>query len=230
MTVSALVSGGKDSLYAAFLAEMQGWTVDELVLLWPNDPDSLLFHTPNLSLVALQAKAWGKRLREVRIAGKGEEAEGRELTNVVRAAGPIVSAGAIASAYQWTRLLRIVDESKRRLYTPLWGKEPARVVRSEIDAGLDIRIVHVAAEGLGPELLGEQLDLRLLERLQNIGLPTRPVNVAGEGGEFETLVVDAPFWRARIKIDQAERTRTGGAYRLSILRAHLEQKRSWDQD
>ncbi len=54
MTVSALVSGGKDSIYAAYLAETQGWPVDELVVLRPEDPESMMFHTPNLDLVELR--------------------------------------------------------------------------------------------------------------------------------------------------------------------------------
>ena len=220
----ALVSGGKDSVYSAYLADGQGWTVDELLVMVPQDIDSFLFHTPNLDLVRLQAEAWGKRDREVRVDGAGEEVEGAALRRALsEGTGPVV-AGAIASSYQWGRLARLTFELGRPLFTPLWGKEPGRVVREEISAGLDIRFVQVAAEPLGPELLGRRLDLGVLEELEGIARHRRAVHVAGEGGEFETLVVDAPFFRRRIGLDDYRITQRGLAARLTVTRAHLEEK------
>lgn len=224
MTVTALVSGGKDSIYAAYLADTQGWPVDELVTLSPQDPDSLLFHTPNLHLVALQAQAWSKSHRNVAVEGSGEAAELAALREAIDGdRGPVV-AGAIESSYQWARLLRVADAVGRRAYVPLWRKDPARVVREEIAAGLDIRLVHLAAEPLTPDLLGRRLDLDLVGELERRSREVRPVNVAGEGGEFETLVVDAPFFRERIDPVASERIVTGSTAQLRITKAHLRPK------
>jgi diphthine-ammonia ligase len=221
VTASALVSGGKDSIYAAYLCDTQGWPVTELVTIRPSDPDSMLFHTPNLDAVALQAAAWGKTYREVRVDGTGPEAEERALAEAVGTGpGPIV-AGAIASSFQWSRLLRAADRAGRRVYTPLWRKDPGRVVREEIAAGLDIRLVHLAAEPLTPELLGRALDPALLAELERRGRSVRSVNVAGEGGEYETLVVDAPFFASRLELDRTERSVTGSTARLTVGAAHL---------
>jgi len=225
MAGTALVSGGKDSVYAAYLAETQGWPVDELLTLRPDDPESMMFHTPNLDLVALQAEAWGKRHRAVPTVGRDESAELAALEEALRGgAGPIV-AGAIASSFQWSRILRIGERVGRRVYTPLWRVDPGRVVREELAAGLDIRLVHLAAEGLSPELLGTRLTRPLLEELERRASGGRGPNVAGEGGEYETLVVDAPFFRARLELDEVERTVTGLTARLEVRRAHLEPKR-----
>lgn len=224
MTTTALVSGGKDSVYAAYLAETQGWPVDELVTLEPADPDSMLYHTPNLDWVALQAEACGKRHRSIPVEERGEEAELAALESALRGEkGPVV-AGAIASSYQWTRLLWVAEEVGRRAFTPLWRKDPGRVVREEISAGLDIRLVHLAAEPLTGELLGRRLDGALLDELERRSLSVRPLNVAGEGGEYETLVLDAPFFRSRIEIDRAEEERTRSTARLRIREAHLVPK------
>lgn len=221
MTTTALVSGGKDSLYAAYLAETQARDVDELLTLRPSDPESLLFHTPNLHLVRLQAEAWGKRYREVDVPGSGEAAEAAALREALTGASGWVVAGAIASSYQWSRLHRVCFELGRPLYTPLWGKSAGRVVREEIAAGLDIRFVHLAAEPLSPELLGRRLDLEALADLERRSRDERAVHVAGEGGEFETLVVDAPFFRARLELVRTERASRGGAHALRILEARL---------
>jgi uncharacterized protein (TIGR00290 family) len=221
MTVTALVSGGKDSIYAAYLADTQGWPVDELVTIVPEDPDAMMFHTPNLELVALQAQAWRKHHRRVPVHGTGEEHELAALHDAIGGdRGPVV-AGAIQSSYQWGRLLRVADGVGRRVYTPLWRTEPARVVREEVAAGLDIRLVHLAAEPLTPDLLGRQLDLRLVSEIERRAREIRPVNVAGEGGEFETLVVDAPFFDRRIELEAVERSVTGSTSQLRITKARL---------
>jgi diphthine-ammonia ligase len=224
VTVSALVSGGKDSLYAAFLAECQGWPVDELVVIHPTDRDSMMFHTPNLRLVELQAQAWGKGYRPVPVTGVEEAGESAALERAFENASPVVSAGAIGSAFQWTRLLRTADRAGRRLFAPLWGKLPGRVVGAEIDAGLDIRLVRLAAEGLRPEWLGQRLDRNLLAAIEGLGATGRPVHPAGEGGEFETLVVDAPFFASRLVLDRTTVESRGLSTTLDVLECHLERK------
>lgn len=224
MTVTALLSGGKDSLYSAYLADAQAREVEELLTIHPSDPDSYLYHTPNLELVALQARAWGKRHRTVRIAGSGEKAEEWALKEALSGDHGWVIAGAIASSYQWSRLSRVCFELGRPLFTPLWGKDPERVVREEIAAGLDIRLIHLAAEPLTPELAGRRLDEALLSELLRRSRTVRPLHVAGEGGEYETLVVDAPFFRERIVWDRAELTRGTSTTRFEPVGARLEPK------
>jgi diphthine-ammonia ligase len=224
VNATALVSGGKDSLYSAYLAETQGRPVDELLTLHPAESDSMMFHTPHLDLVPLQAEAWGKPHRSVRVSGPGEAAESEALAAALRGQRGWVVAGAIASSYQWARLLRVCAEVGRPVYTPLWGKEAGRVVRAEIDAGLDIRLVHLAAEPLTPDLAGRRLDLALLEEIERRSRTIRRVHVAGEGGEFETCVVDAPFFQRRIVWSDERAVRDGGATRLEIEAPRLEPK------
>jgi diphthine-ammonia ligase len=224
VTVTALVSGGKDSVYAAYLAETQGWPVDELLTLSPADPESMMFHTPNLGMVALQAQAWGKRHRLVPVRGTGEADELDALDGALGGSkGPVVT-GAIASSYQWTRLLRVTDRHGRRLYAPLWRKAPEIVVREEVGAGLDIRFVHLSAEPLPSSWVGERLTLERLAELARLAREVRPVNVAGEGGEYETLVVDAPFFSARIEIERSETIVDRATARLVISSAHLKRR------
>ncbi|MGA9840209.1 MAG: diphthine--ammonia ligase [Thermoplasmata archaeon] len=224
MTVSALVSGGKDSIYSAYLADTQGRTVTELVVLRPDDPESMMFHTPNLELVELQARAWGKEHRSVPVGGRDEATELAALERSISPGDGWVVSGAIASSYQWSRLLEVAGRAGRPVYTPLWRKEPGRVVREEIAAGLDIRLVHLAAEPLDPELLGRRLDRPLLEELERRSATVRRTNVAGEGGEYETVVLDAPFFRSRIELDEVETVVSPTTSRLVVHRAHLARK------
>lgn len=229
MTVTALVSGGKDSIYASYLAETQGWPADELLTLRPAAPDSWMFHTPNLDLVALQAEAWGKRHRTAEVAGASEADELDALERALGHDRGTVVCGAIESSYQWARLVRICSKLGRRLYAPLWRCAPRRVVLEELAAGLDIRLVHLAAEGLEPGWVGEPLDAARVERLERLRLHGPAVHVAGEGGEYETLVVDAPFFSASIELDRVERKVTASTARLDISSAHLKSKARVDR-
>jgi diphthine-ammonia ligase len=224
VTTTALVSGGKDSIFSAYLADTQGMNLDELVVLRPADPDSMMFHTPNLSLVALQAEAWGKASRTVEVRGSTETDEATAVREALSGSkGPVVT-GAIASAYQWSRLHAVTYSLGRPLFAPLWGKDPGRVVREEIGAGLEIRLVHLAAEPLTAELLGRRLDLDLVREIERRSRDVRPVHVAGEGGEYETLVTDVPDWTHRIVLDRVEPEYRGTTSRLVVREAHLEPK------
>ncbi len=219
---TALVSGGKDSVYSAYLAECQGWPVHELLVMVPEDPDSWMFHTPNLHLVRWQATAWGKELRTWPVRAGDSDAETVALEEALRVGGQgPVSVGAIASSFQWSRVLRAADAVGRRIYAPLWRVDPVRVVAEEIAAGLDIRLVQVAAEPLGADWLGERLDADRVQRLVGLSRSGPAVHPAGEGGEYETLVVDAPFWHSRLSIDRARTEWRGGSARWAIEEAHL---------
>lgn len=222
---TALVSGGKDSIYSAYLAECQGWSVDQLLTIAPADPESMMFHTPHVDLVGRQAEAWGRAWRKVTLHEKGESAEGEALERALsEAPGEWIVAGAIASSYQYRRLLRVADRLGRKVYAPLWGKDGLRVVREEVGAGLDIRFVHLAAEGLPPEWVGRRLDAEMIEAIAARSASPRAFHPAGEGGEYETLVVDAPFFRARLRLEGTSVRRTAGTATLAFTAARLEPK------
>lgn len=222
---TALVSGGKDSVYSAHLAECQGWEVRELLTIAPSDPESMMFHTPNLDLVALQAASWGKEHRNVPVEARGVAAEAAALEQALRSVDTDwIVVGAIASTYQYSRVLRLADRLGRHVFAPLWGKPGLRVVQEEVGAGLDIRFVHLAAEGLPPGWLGERLDANVVRALEAGMGSTRAYHPAGEGGEYETLVVDAPFFRQRLEIVGSDVVTGAGTSSLRIREARLAPK------
>src|SRR3989442_4091320 len=87
----------------------RGWDVTHLLSIFPEDRDSMLFHTPNLHLTPLQADAMGIPLvQAVSIPGEAGEMEAlRRILGRVDIDG--VVAGAIASDYQHERVNRSTD-------------------------------------------------------------------------------------------------------------------------
>jgi diphthine-ammonia ligase len=82
----------------------------------------------------------------------------------------------------------------------------------------------VAAHGFDQRWLGAKLDRGAVDRL--VGLRDRfGVDPCGEGGEYESLVLDAPWFRYRIEIREAERSWDGVSGRYRVLEADLKPKK-----
>ncbi len=219
MRVACLFSGGKDSTYAAYVAMQRGWEVACLVTVRPQDPASMMFHVPNLQLTALQAEAMGVPLVE-EPAGPGEGGELEALRRALRrAAVEGVVVGAIASDYQHSRVNRIGHELGLRVFAPLWRHDPRQLVRDYLHAGLSIVFSSVSAEGLDASWLGRPWDARTVEDLLRLQ-ETKGLHPCGEGGEFETLVLDAPHFHQALQVLRATPVWSGrsGLWRVEEAR------------
>jgi uncharacterized protein (TIGR00290 family) len=86
------------------------------------------------------------------------------------------------------------------LFAPLWQEDPVGLARSMLDAGFEIRIIAVAAYGLDESWLGRRVDADALADLERLN-EEYGVHVLGEGGEFETLVTDAPHMDRPIELE-----------------------------
>jgi ABC transporter with metal-binding/Fe-S-binding domain ATP-binding protein len=223
LKVAALLSGGKDSVYAAYVAMQQGWEVARFVTLVPANPSSYMFHHPNVSLARLQAKAAGIPHREVKTAGEKE----KELSDLKRALSGLgvsgVVSGAIESEYQKERVDFTCQELGLKSFAPLWRKPQERLAFEEARE-LDSVIVSVSAEGLGMEWLGRKFDGECVRELAKLKGKSG-ISVCGEGGEFETLVLDAHFFGKRLEIVEAETEWRGTGGVLRVKEARLAGKR-----
>jgi len=223
MRVAALFSGGKDSVFSIYIAQQYGWGISHLVTLESENKDSWMFHSINIHLTELLAETLGIPL--VKRTTKGEkESELQDLQTLLQSL-PIdgVISGAIASEYQRTRIERVCDELGIKSFTPLWHKKPEILLRDQLHAGFQSIIVGVFANGFDDTWLGtpitEETIRKLLDLQKRFG-----INVAGEGGEFETLVLDGPTFQKKLVIDEAAREwhRDNGV--LQVKLAHLQDR------
>ncbi len=194
MKVAALFSGGKDSAYAVHYAQQQGYEVVCLVSAVSKNKESYMYHTLNIGRVPEQAHAMGIELYQLETEGvKEEEVEDlkkmlKKLKQEKKIEG--VVSGALASDYQKTRIERICEELGLASITPMWHVNPKTYMRAVIDAGFDVRIAGVFAEGLDESWVGRRIDEVTLQELKKLNIHT-----SGEGGEYETLVVDGPEFK-----------------------------------
>ena len=220
MRVVALCSGGKDSSYALWLAMRSGHEVVEVLAMVPEREDSWMYHTANIWLIDAFGECAGLPVRKFAVRG-GQEAEQIALRRALSKSGAEgVVSGVIASRYQLTAIESACALLGMKPVTPLWGRNPSGLMREIVREGFDAIITLVAAEGLGPEWLGRRIDMGCVEDLERVS-EKYGINVSGEGGEYETLVLDAPFFRRRIEILEARKI-----WRESEGRGILEVKRA----
>jgi len=227
MKIAALVSGGKDSIFAIQKMIESGNDVVCFICLVPDNKESYMFHSVNTDLVQMMALAADIPLLYQKTSGIKEEElnEMKEaLSNAVLEFGAQgVCSGAIESEYQKSRVERICSELNLKALSPLWKSDPTQLLSEMIDSGMDIRFSAVAADGLDENWLGRKLDFAALSDLEKLNR-TKYVHIAGEGGEFETAVLDAPFFKQRILPTQTNIRWFGNRGFYDILEAELVSK------
>ncbi len=223
MKVAALISGGKDSALALHRAMKRGYDVKYLVTMIPHREDSWMFHYPNVHLTDLFAKACGIPLIKAETSGvKERELEDLKRTLIDLDIDGIVS-GAVRSTYQKSRIDRICAEIGLKSIAPLWGEDQKALMEELIFKDFNVIFTGVCAYGLDRSWLGRRLDRQALNDL--IELNKRyGISLIGEGGEYETLVLDAPYFNWRIKILRHRIVWKGDSGYLIVDEARLEKK------
>lgn len=154
-----------------------------------------------------------------------------------------VSAGAILSTYQRTRVESVALRLGLTPLAYLWkyptlpppasaSADGAQLLKDMAAVGLEARIIKVASAGLSEQHLWECVASdagagRVKAALQRFGAAGGAV--LGEGGEFETIVLDGPsrLFRKRIKVASEGRTPVqegGGTTWLMLRNAFIEDK------
>ncbi len=223
MKLGVLFSGGKDSCYALYKAQ----ETDEVVCLisvMSRNKESYMFHTPNIGLVKLQAGAIGLPLVQRSTEGRKEE-ELRDLKQAVLDAKKLygiegVVTGAIASVYQAKRIQKICNELDLWCFNPLWMKDQKELLRELVEYGFSVIITGVFAYPLDEAWLGRRIDWQTIDDLSVLEKKYL-MSPAGEGGEIETTVLDAPFFRKRIEIVDSEVKAEGNCGVFVIRKAKL---------
>lgn len=224
--IAALFSGGKDSCLALWLMQQKGFSVECLVSVIPKNPDSFMYHKPSLEILKLQSRALGIPLVVERTAGEKE----LELEALERALGEAkarysiggVSTGALFSEYQSSRIEKLCGGLGLQVFSPLWHMGQVTELKMLVDSGFIFIISKVA--GLGKDWLGRRIGRKEIAELEELS-SKKGIHAAGEGGEYESLVLDAPNFRKKISILSMKKNiqseLNGG---IEIERAELESK------
>jgi diphthine-ammonia ligase len=215
MGFAALTSGGKDSILSVQKAIDQGIQVTHLVTVRPENPDSFMFHSSNLDAVPVIARLSGIGYAEILTKGEKEDelkdlSEGLEKLEIDG-----ITVGAVNSVYQNDRVHAIAENLGIEVFAPLWQMDPELLLR-EVAARMDAVIVVTAADGLSEEFLGSHINNDLIERFRQISA-RHHIHLAGEGGEYESLALNAPFYSRPLRYSSTRVIRHGAGRNELLL-------------
>ena len=227
MKVCVLYSGAKDSNYAIYLAKKQNYEISCLVTFISENPESYMFHTPNIKWVDLQSQTLKIPIEIFKTKGIKED----EIEDMEKALSYIkknyniegVVTGAVASEYQRQRVEKVCKKLGLKCINPLWKIDSEKYLNELVESGFKVKIVGVFAEGLTKEWLGKDITADTIKELKELNKKYK-IHLIGEGGEYETFVYDSPLFKRKIDIIESEKIWEGNSGVLNIKKAELSEK------
>lgn len=219
MKLGVLFSGGKDSTYAAYLAKKQGHELSCLITIESENKESFMFHTPSIFEVSKQAEVMNLPLIIAPTLGEKE----KELEDLEKAIQRAVTeykiegviTGALASVYQASRIKKICDKLGIGCFNPLWQKNQLKFLEELIKNKFEVIIVGVFAYPLDEMWLGRKIDEKFISDVKKMQEKYK-INPAGEGGEFESFVLNCPLFFRGLKIKSFFDFGSGNSWRREI--------------
>ncbi len=219
MKIAALISGGKDSIYAAWLEKNKGNEISCLISIESQNQDSYMFHTPSITKVQKQSKAMKIPLIIHKTQGK-EEKELKDLEKAIKKAKEQyqiqgIVTGAIASVYQATRIQKICDKLDIECFNPLWMKDEITYLNELLKNNFKIIITAVAAYPLDKNWVGREINKDFIKEVKELKDKYK-IHPAGEGGEFETFVLNCPMFKKELKIANKKISGEKNSWRMEL--------------
>jgi len=219
MKAAILFSGGKDSCYSAYLAKQAGHELACLITIDSENKDSYMFHTPSISKTQKQADAMNIPIIIQKTKGEKEE-ELKDLEKAIKKAKDkykidTVVTGALHSEYQKSRIQKICNKLNLKCFNPLWQKDEEEYLDELINNNFKIIITGVAAYPLDKSWLGREINQEFLNNISTLHRKYK-IHPAGEGGEFESFVLDCPLFEKPLKVTNEKISGDGNSWRMEI--------------
>jgi len=198
-----LFSGGKDSTYTAYLAKKKGYELVCLISIFSKNKGSYMFHTPSINQVKKQAEVMNIPLLTDKTKGE-KELELRDLERAIKKAKEkykfdTIVTGALHSVYQAERIQKICDNLNLKCFNPLWHKDEISYLKELVDNDFKVIIIGVFAYPLNQSWLGRVINKQFIDEVAILKEKYK-IHAAGEGGEFETFVLNCPLFKKELKV------------------------------
>lgn len=200
-----LWTGGKDSALALYEAQQAGHVVDQLITFVPKK-QKFLAHP--VSFMKHQSEAIGIPHRTVEIKEPFRESYKKALASL----GTAIT-GDIAEVDGYPNWIR---ECSSNVITPLWGIDRMKL----LDKLREFKVVFSCVKR--PWFTEDWLGRELGESISD--LSKLNIDIAGENGEYHTLVLDGPMFKKSIRILDCKKCANGSLMHLDIKKVVLKKK------
>ncbi|KAB1069383.1 diphthine--ammonia ligase [Tamlana haliotis] len=205
-------SGGKDSCYAFYQAIKLGYKPAVLLNVMNEFGDRSRSHGIPKNILQAQSEALGLPIHFFSSTWTDYEVKYIKNLQALTKSYPVSHAVFgdidIESHRAWEEKVSAAAQLEALL--PLWQGNRRALVLEMIEAGIEAMIVS-CNQALGPDYLGRTITADLVEELENKG-----IDACGENGEFHTLVVNAPFFKNKVEVENVEKT-VSSNYNFAVL-------------
>ncbi|MBS3163560.1 diphthine--ammonia ligase [Candidatus Woesearchaeota archaeon] len=204
MRLAVLFTGGKDSCLALFKEHKN---IVCLLTMFSENTESYMFHTSSIEITKLQAKALNLPLLKGKTSGE-KELELKDLDKLIRKAikkyriDGIIT-GALYSVYQSERIANICNKLGLKCINPLWHLGPEEELNELLKNKFEFIMTSIAADGLDRSWLNKIITKIDVEKLKELN-KKYGVSLIGEGGCFESLVLNCPLFNKKLSITDYE--------------------------
>jgi uncharacterized protein (TIGR00290 family) len=211
---SAVVwSGGKDSTLALHRALRRGRRVTHLFTIYDRPSGRVPYHGVSRDLVAAQARALGlEPVLEGCEEGGFEDALARGFERLAEAGVESLVFGNIHLADVRAWYEERVRAAGFEHVEPLWGGEPARLVREFVSLGYRGVVVSVMLGTADPTWLGREFGGELLAEIAR----HEEIDPCGERGEFHSFTWDGPLFTEPVPVRPGEEHERNGYRYLDL--------------
>jgi diphthine-ammonia ligase len=190
-------SGGKECALATYKAISQGHEVLYLLNFISEDGQRSRSHGIKANVVALQAKAIGIPLIQVKTSWENYEENFKKVVRELRDKG--IEGGVFGDIdleehREWVE--RVCSEVGIKALSPLWGIKADELIDELLKLKFQATIV---ATRLDETFLGKILDKALVMQINKLG--SHP---CGENGEYHTFVTEGPIFKKALKVIEGE--------------------------
>ena len=195
MKLGVLFSGGKDSTMAIHLAKKKGYEISCLISIFSENKESYMFHIPSISKTKQQAERMDIPIIVQKTRGE-KESELKDLEIAIKKAKKDfkiqgIITGAVESVYQSSRIQKICSELDLECFNPLWQKPQFEILEDLLKNKFRVIVTGVFAYPLTKSWLGKKIDREFINEMKRLNKKFK-ISPAGEGGEYETFVLNAP--------------------------------------
>ena len=161
MKLASLFSGGKDSAYAIYLAQKQGYEISCLLSVFAKSEESHLLHHPNLQWTKLQSDSM--KIPQYTISSDSDKTTDElfVLEQLLKNAKEQFHVdglvhGGIKSNFQKEKFEILCSKLDLIPITPLWNTEPEQYMNDLLDSNFSFIITSVTClDGLDDSWLGK---------------------------------------------------------------------------
>lgn len=208
------LSGGKDSMYALYVALKEGLNVNYLLFITTGSKA----HLVNRWLLKLVSES----LEIPAVTVGRERLEIRRTLKKLKT--DILVSGVMTTPEHIDYYQEICNPIKVKHYAPLWGKKPLTALAEMKQLGFQMLVIEVdVSMGSRKNWLGKEIDDNILHEIRKLESEQR-MNPIGELGEYHTLVLDCPIYKKRINILESEIVWKNSKGYFVIKNANLQSK------